>query len=263
MTLPEARPSLRRRLLEGELSVGPFLKIPAPEVTELVGLSGFDHVVIDLEHSQFTLATAVDSARAAMARGVHPVVRTADRSAAELVHALDLGASGLIVPHVGSAEDAAEVVRDTRFHPIGARGMDIYARAAGWGATPRDEYLRRSNEDIVIGLMIEGSVVIDRLEDIAAVDGVDLLFIGPYDLSQSLGVPGQVEHPKVTAAIEGVVSTARSHHKAVGMYVDSVAMAKRVIDLGVQFIGMANDADILRRAFSEMRDSVHAERSII
>lgn len=261
MTAPSGRPSLRHRLLAGELSAGPFLKIPAPEVTELAGLAGFDHVVIDLEHSQYTLTTAVAAARAAMARGIDPVVRTADRSAAELVHALDLGASGLIVPHVGSAEDAAEVVQNTRFHPLGVRGMDVYARAAGWGATPRDEYLRRANEDIAIGVMVEGSAVIDRLGDIAAVEGLDLLFVGPYDLSQSLGLPGQVEHPTVTTAIEGVVATARAHGKAVGMYVDSVAMARRFVDLGVRFIGMANDADILHRSFTEMRQGLRAEPS--
>lgn len=252
-----ARPSLRHRLRSGLSSVGPFLKIPAPDVTEIAGLAGFDHVVIDLEHSQFTIGTAVAAARAALARGIDPVVRTSDRSPAGLVRALDLGASGIIVPGVGSAEDAIEVVRNTRFHPVGARGMDVYARSAGWGAIPADEYLRRANDEVAIGVMVEGPAVIQQLEAIAGIEGLDLLFVGPYDLSQSLGLPGQVEHPEVIGAVEGVVATARTHGKAVGLYVDSIEAARRYLDLGVTFIGMANDADILRRAFVAMRDKLH------
>jgi 4-hydroxy-2-oxoheptanedioate aldolase len=246
------RTSLRRRLLANEVSVGPFLKIPSAEVTEIAALAGFGHVVIDLEHSQFTMETAVAVVRAAMARGIDTVVRTTEASAAEISRALDLGASGLIVPHVGSVEDATAVVRAARFHPLGERGMDLYARSAGWGAMPRDDYLRSANEDIVVGVMVEGAAAVDRLDEIAQVEGLDLLFIGPYDLSQSLGLPGQIEHPTVVEAIERAVKVATSHKKVIGLYVDSTETARRYRALGVRFIGMANDADVLRRRFTQM-----------
>lgn len=242
--------SLRRRLLDGEVCAGPFLKIPSPEVTELAGIAGFDLVVIDLEHSQFSMETAVSVVRAATARGIDAVVRTTENASAEISRALDLGASGLIVPHVSSVADARAVVQHARFHPLGERGMDLYARSAGWGGTERDAYLRHANEEILVGVMVEGAAAVDDLEDIATVEGVDLLFIGPYDLSQSLGFPGQISHPEVVGAIERAAATATEHGRVLGLYVDDVDTAVRYRELGVRFIGMANDADILRQAFS-------------
>lgn len=243
-------PSLRRRLLDGDVCVGPFLKIPAPEVTEIAALAGFDLVVIDLEHSQFTMETAASVVRAATARGIGTVVRTTENAAAEITRALDLGAGGLIVPHVGSVDDARAVVRHARFHPLGERGMDLYARAAGWGATDRDAYLRHANEEILVGAMVEGMAAIDHLEQIAQVEGLDLLFIGPYDLSQSLGYPGQIDRPEVVAAIETAAGIAARHGRVLGLYVDDVATAVRFREVGVRFLGMANDADLLRQAFA-------------
>lgn len=250
------RPSLRRRLLANEVSAGPFLKIPSAEVTEIAALAGFDHVVVDLEHSQFTMQTAVAVVRAAMARGIDAVVRTSTSSAAEINRVLDLGASGLIVPHVGSVEDAIAVVRASRFHPLGERGMDLYARSAGWGASERDKYLKAANEDIVVGVMVEGAAAVDRLDEIAEVEGLDLLFIGPYDLSQSLGLPGQISHPKVEETIERAVTIATAHRKVIGLYVDSTETARRYSALGVRFFGVANDADVLRHRFSQMVDEL-------
>ena len=251
-----SRPSLRRRLLDGEVCAGPFLKIPAPEVTEIAALAGFDLVVIDLEHSQFTMETAVAVVRAATARGIDTVVRTTENAPAEISRALDLGAGGLIVPHVGSVEDARAVVRHARFHPMGERGMDLYARSAGWGAMDRAEYLRHANEEILVGAMVEGVAAIDHLEEIAGVDGLDLLFIGPYDLSQSLGYPGQINRPEVIQAIEKAAEIASRHGRVLGLYVDDVATAKRFCEVGVRFIGMANDADLLRRVFAGTADGL-------
>ncbi len=241
--------SLRRRLLDGDVCAGPFLKIPAPEVTELAALAGFDLVVVDLEHSPFSMETAVAVIRAAAARGIDAVVRTTENAGAEIGRALDAGAAGLIVPHVSSVEDAREVVGHARFGPLGERGMDLYARAADWGDTDRDAYLRHANEEVLVGVMVEGSAAIDDLAGIAAVEGLDLLFVGPYDLSQSLGYPGQISHPEVVSAIEQAAATAAEHGRVLGMYVDDVDTASRFRELGVRFIGMANDADILRQAF--------------
>lgn len=254
-----SRPSLRRRLLDGEVCAGPFLKIPAPEVTEIAALAGFDLVVIDLEHSQFSMETAVDVVRAATARGIGTVVRTTENAPAEISRALDLGAGGLIVPHVGSVEDARAVVNHARFHPLGERGMDLYARSAGWGATERDDYLRHANEEILVGAMVEGVAAIDHLEAIAGVEGLDLLFIGPYDLSQSLGYPGQIDRPEVVAAIETAAGIATRHGRVLGLYVDDVDTAVRFRGVGVRFLGMANDADILRQAFAAITSGLEGD----
>jgi 4-hydroxy-2-oxoheptanedioate aldolase len=254
-----SRPSLRRRLLDGEVCAGPFLKIAAPEVTEMAGLAGFDLVVVDLEHSPFSMETAVAVIRAATSRGIDAVVRTTENAAAEISRALDAGASGLIVPHVASVQDARDVVRHARFHPLGERGMDLYARAAGWGATDRDVYLRHANEDVLVGGMVEGGAAIEHLDEIAQVDGLDLLFIGPYDLSQSLGFPGRIDHPEVVAAIERAAGIAEKHGRVLGLYVDDVKTAIRYRSLGVRLIGMSNDADILQRELHRMVAELRAD----
>ena len=244
--------TLRDRLTRGMVCSGPFLKIPDPVVTELAGLAGFDFVVIDLEHSPFSMETTVGMVRAASARGIAAIVRVTDNAAPELSRALDTGATGVIVPHVTEPEDAVAVVDRTRFHPVGSRGMDVYARAAGWGHLDRDTYMRAANEETIVGVMVEGAGAVDHLDAIASVEGLDLLFIGPYDLSQSLGIPGQVTHPEVVGRIESAVKIAQSHDRVLGLYVDDVEAAERYSALGVQFIGMSNDADILRQAFCEI-----------
>lgn len=241
---------LRERVLSGEPCLGPFLKVPDPTVTEIAGLAGFDHVVIDLEHSAFTMDTVVAMVRAASLRGIASVVRVTGANGPEIVRALDTGATGIIVPGVGTAAEAEQVVRHARFHPLGARGMDLYARAAGWGAEPRDDYVAGANERTLVGIMAEGAAAFEHLDAIAEVEGLDLLFIGPYDLSQSVGLPGQVAHPKVLERIDWAIGVARAHGKAIGVYVDDVATAVRYRSRGVSFIGMANDADILRKSFT-------------
>lgn len=149
-----------------------------------------------------------------------------------------------------SAEDARAVVPHARFHPLGQRGMDLSARSAGWGTAPREQYLRSANEAILVGAMVEGAAAIYRLDDIAAADGLDLLFIGRYDPSHLLGFPGQIDRPEVIEAIETAAATVARHGRELGMYVDDGAAAVRFRRLGVRFIGMSNDADALRRAFS-------------
>lgn len=247
---------LRRRLLDGEVCAGPFLKIPAAEVTEIAALAGFDFVVIDLEHSQFSMETAVGAVRAGGSRGMTTVIRTSENAAAEIGRALDLGAGGVIVPHIGGVDDARAAVRHARFHPLGERGLDLYARAAGWGGIDRGAYLRAANEEILVGVMVEGANALSDLEQIAALDGLDLLFIGPYDLSQSLGFPGQISRPEVVGAIEHAATVATRHGRVLGLYVDDVKTAIRYRGLGVRFIGMANDADVLRQAFATKIDQL-------
>lgn len=252
------RHALRQRLEAGEFCAGPFLKIPDPAITELAGIAGFDFVVVDLEHSAFSMETAVGMVRAAALREIDAVIRVSSPDPAELSRALDTGASGVIVPQVTSPEAAREVVAHTRFHPLGRRGMDLYARAADWGGVARPDYLADANERVLVAAMVEGADAFEQLPAIAAVEGLDLLFVGPYDLSQSLGLPGEIDHPRVLARIEEGVGLARSHGRALGIYVDDLPTALRYRDLGVQFVGMANDADLLRRRFGDLATALQA-----
>lgn len=255
-TLSPGDGQLRRRLAAGHSTAGPFLKIPAAAVTEAFGVAGFDFVIIDLEHGPFSIESAETLTRAARLAGISPVVRVGHNESSQISRALDMGVDGLIVPHVSTREAALAAVRAARFHPVGERGMDVFARAASWGAVEKAGYLQSANENTLVCLMVEGREGLSNLEAIASVPGFDVIFIGPYDLSQSLGIPGEVRSTQVDTAIRGALDVARTHGLALGLYVDNAETAQYYLDLGVQFIALSVDVSILTTAAAGIVDSI-------
>ena len=229
----------------GESVFGPFLKIPAPASVEAIGLAGCDFCVIDLEHGAFTYESAEDLVRAAEVSGLSPIIRPYDDKPSTVVRALDTGCEGILVPNVMSREQAEAVVRAARFHPQGNRGMDPYARSARYGVTPKERYFVQANQDVALGVLIEGVDGLRNLPQILEVEGIDLYFIGPYDLSQSVGVPGQVHSTAVENHMKEVVEAVRGAGGAAGIYADNVEDACRWRELGVQFVAVSADVRIL------------------
>jgi len=250
------RRSLRDRLSSGENVFGPFLKISAPASVEAIGLAGCDFCIIDLEHGTFTFESAEDLVRNAEASGLSPIIRTFDDRPSTLVRALDTGCQGILVPDVTSREQAEAVVRAARFHPQGNRGMDPYARSARYGVVPKDRYFAEANRNVTLGVLIEGVEGLRNLPEILEVEGVDLYFIGPYDLSQSMGMPGQVQSAAVEERVEGIVEAVRGSGGAAGIYADNVDDARRWRELGVQFVAVSVDVRILLQACLEVVESL-------
>lgn len=252
-----AKSALRHRLAAGETVFGPFLKIPAAAPIEIAGYAGFDFCIIDLEHSPFSFERAEEMVRAAQVAGVAPVVRTFDGRPSTLVRALDTGCEGVVVPHVQTQAEAEAAVRGARFHPLGERGMDPHARAARFRAISKEVYFAGADHRTLVGVQVEGIEGAGNLAQIVAVAGIDLIFIGPYDLSQSLGVPGQIDASVVWEKVEEIVAAARGADKAVGIYADDVAEARRWRDLGIQFVAVSVDVSIFLRACKAMVTSLH------
>jgi 4-hydroxy-2-oxoheptanedioate aldolase len=250
--------TIRERLAAGESLFGPFLKIPAATPVEIVGYAGFDFCVIDLEHSPYTIERAEDLVRAAQVAGVAPVIRAFDGQPSTLVHALDTGCEGVLVPHVQSRAEAERVVQGARFYPLGERGMDPHARAARFRSVPKEVYFAQANERTLVGAQVEGMEGVQNLDDIVDVEGIDLIFIGPYDLSQALGVPGQLDAPVVVEKIGQIVDVARARGKALGIYADNVEEARHWRDLGIQFVAVSIDVYIFLRACRSMVEAIHA-----
>ena len=244
--------TIRGRLAAGECVFGPFLKIPAAVPAELAGLAGFDFCIIDLEHSPFTFERAEEIVRAAQGAGVAPIIRTFDGQPPTLVRALDTGCEGILVPNVKSAPETETVVHGARFHPLGERGMDPHARAARYRTIPKEVYFAEANVRTLLGVQIEGVMGVQNLESIVGVKGTDLIFIGPYDLSQSLGLPGQIQAPAVLAKVQEIVTAVRGAGKVVGIYADNVEEARRWRDLGIQFIAISVDVYLFLRACQAM-----------
>jgi 4-hydroxy-2-oxoheptanedioate aldolase len=244
--MPQLRSnSLKHKLAGQEYVLGTFLEIPSPQLVEILGLAGFDFVIIDREHGSIDLAQTEDLIRASLSTGISPIVRVAACDPILVRQPLDMGAAGIHVPQIGSVESAALAIRSARFHPAGERGLQPFVRAASYRAHPTPEFL--NDRDSALIFHIEGREGVEALDGILSLDGTDVAFIGPYDLSQSLGVPGQVKHPRVREKMLEVVNKSRAAGKCVGTYCDDVETAREWRGLGVRYLAVSIDAAIFLR----------------
>src|SRR5919206_1313219 len=194
---------VKRIMNAGGLALGTHTGgIADPQIVEIIGFAGFDAAFIDMEHTPFDLHDVTGMVMAAERVGITSIVRTPGFDPAFILRLLDQGVQGIQVPHVSSAETAREAVKAVRYPPLGERGMAAGSRAAEYGRVPLVEHMAQSNREIILACMIEDMEAVERIDDIAAVDGVDLLAVGPSDLSRSLGVSGQTDHPRLVPAID-------------------------------------------------------------
>ena len=193
---------LKRRLKKGEITLGTWGDIPSSSVVNILGASGLDFVIIDMEHGPFSIETAEDCVRAAESEGCTPIIRVAKNDEAYIVSALDIGAHGIIVPHVETVKDAENAISHIKYHPIGHRGFTPYTRAGGYSKDNLETHAKKENEETMTILIIEGVQGIKNLDKIIANKHVDVIYIGQYDLSQAVGMPGKVNHPKVIKFME-------------------------------------------------------------
>src|ERR671931_887017 len=245
-----------RELLDAEPSVlGVFATLRDPAVTELAALAGFDFVLIETEHAALSLETMEDHLRAARAHGIGTLVRVPSDEPKGILRVLDAGAEGVLVPHVGSAEAARGAVEAVRYPPAGHRGMYAGSRAADYGAHGLGgarEVTDRLNRDTVLAVMVEDASGVDELEEIAAVPGLDMIHIGPSDLSASLGRIGAREQPEIAAAVERLRAACAPNGIKWGFPVGNGAYpltAAELRDLGAFMLTAGSEAGHLLEAF--------------
>lgn len=248
---------LGSKLAQKKTLFGPFMKLPTPAITEIVGLAGFDFVIIDCEHGPLNMLVAEDLIRAAKLQNMAAVIRVSENNPVLISRALDIGADAVQIPQISTKEDAEAAVAAAKFYPHGERGVCKYVRSAGYSSIEKSDYFNNANMNIKIIIHIEGKEGEKNFEEILKVEGIDILFIGPYDLSQSLGIPGQVNHPAVTSRMEDMVKKAKRHNKIVGTFVDDVETAKRWEKIGVQYMSYSVDTGIIYNAFKNASDDLH------
>ena len=232
----------KARLKAGEAIFGCFVRYPDAGLVEVLGYQAWDFLVFDGEHGVLEPRDCENMVRAAELRGVTPIVRVPTNLPPQILRLMDTGAQGLHVPWVNSAAEADAAVRSVKYHPRGQRGL-AGVRAADYGqAGSLADYTQRANAETLVVVHIETSEAVERASEIAAVDGVDVVFIGPTDLSQSLGVPGQPQHPDVQAAIEKIVQAVSKSPAALGIMVPNAAAARQWRERGARYvaIGMEN-----------------------
>jgi len=242
---------LKERLQKGDCLFGPFVNLCHPAVMEVAGLAGFDFAIIDTEHGEISADRAVDMVRAAKLAGLSPVVRVYGNQPELISKALDIGAEAVQIPQVSTRLEAEAALRSAKFSPVGARGANRYVRAAQYSATDKAAYFANANKETAVIVQVEGKAGMENLADIITVPGIDVLFIGPYDLSASLGIPGQVEHPLIMEAMNKTMELARQAGVAIGFFVDDAHSAAKWKKAGVQYISFAADVGLLYEIFKQ------------
>lgn len=254
-----ASTTFRSRILEGRPLVGTFLNLGSALTAEICARAGFDWVLIDLEHGSGSQADLLGQLQAIAATGCAPLVRVELTARASVSRALDPGAAGIMFPRIDSAAGAREAVGFLHFPPDGVRGVAVQNRAGGFGTIPLSE-LATLDDDLVGIIQVETLGALRELDDIAATDGVDVLFVGPGDLSYALGIPGRLDDPRYTAAVEAVAAAATRHGRSAGVLVPDVAEAERHLALGYRFIGIGSDSGLVmsgaRAAVARFRSAV-------
>jgi 4-hydroxy-2-oxoheptanedioate aldolase len=236
--------TFRERLLAGETLVGCFLNTGSPVAAEICASAGFDWVLLDVEHGSATEADLLPQLQAVARTAATPLVRVEANERPRFTKALDLGAEGVMVPRIESAEDAARAVAHLRYAPAGVRGVALLNRAAGYGVSGRAT-VETFNEQVVGVVQIETERAVAEADAIAALDGVDCLFVGPADLTHALGVFLETEHPRYADAVERVRRAADAHGKATGVLVRSPEEHERYHGLGFRLIAFGSDTSFL------------------
>lgn len=228
---------------------------PAPEVVEMAGLAGFDVCWIDMEHRDYSYREVNHMIRAARVQDMDAMVRLRREGYFSYFRPFEAGATGIMVPHCMSGDDARQVARNARYYPIGLRGFETVGADADYGTADPHEYMEWVNRETFVIVQIEDREAVEDVDAIAATPGIDLLFVGPADLSQSYGVPLQTQHPEVQAAMDRVDEAARKYGKFWGAPARGAEGARSLIERGARFVNVGTDFGILheglRRIFGE------------
>lgn len=234
---------LRARIRANEPTIGTFLNLGSVLAAEVCALAGFDWLVVDLEHGGGGEESLVGQILAAGIHHVPVVTRVESSERIRTGRVLDLGAAGVMFPRLDSAEEVSQAIRHLRYPPDGHRGVATYNRACGFGQRP--EALQTANENVVGIVQIESASALSEVESIAQIPGVDVLFLGPADLSHSLGVPGRLQSPEFRSALARVVSAAQAAGISAGILAPDRERATAYLDLGFTFLAVASDSALL------------------
>jgi 4-hydroxy-2-oxoheptanedioate aldolase len=241
----------KQRLKNGETLIGLWAQSGHATITEVVADAGFDWLLIDGEHAPIEVPAMIDQLRVIEPSGTPAIVRPAWNDQVILKRVLDTGVQTLLVPFVQSADEARRAVASCRYPPAGTRGVAATIRANRYGRLT--DYHARANDELCVLVQLETRDAVARLEDIAAVDGVDGLFIGPSDLAASLGYLGQNAHPEVRALIADACARSRKVGTPMGILAPVESDARAFLEMGFQYVAVGSDVAVLRKAVTELR----------
>ena len=238
---------------KSKTELGIFIKMPTIEVIECCGIVGMDFVVIDMEHTPLSPRDLYPLVLASEVRKLKVIVRLPNLKEEYFKWCLDLGIKYLQVPHIETLDDVAQVIDNSYFSPLGQRGLCRFVRAADFSNMDKDKYIKESNENIELIFQIEGIEGFNNIEQIINHENVSSIFIGPYDLSQSLGFPGDIWNDNVIDKIKKIIEKCKTNSISVGIFTDTIKGIKFWTNLGVDFIEYSSDMMLISEALKKLK----------
>ena len=236
---------LRSRIRSGETLIGVFSDLASPMAVELCGQAGFDWAVLDLEHGAATEADLLALLYAAASTSMGAVVRPQSAERLRVGRALDLGADGIMLPQLKSIDEVKTAASYLRYPPVGQRGVALRTRGGGMGSIGHAEIAQTINERVVGIVQIENAGTVAEADAIAALDEVDVLFVGPADLTHTLGIPGRFDDQRYLDSLRTVLDACRAHGKAAGILIYDAAALPPLVEMGFRFIGLGSEGSFV------------------
>ncbi len=243
--------SLKKRLENGEIVIGTWCEIPSPETINILAKAGLDFVIIDMEHGSMDFYLAAKMVMAADADGCAPLIRVPRNDESDILRALEIAPQGLIVSHIESVEDRTKAISYIKFPPVGKRSLNPYTRAGNYRSDK--EFTSLENKRTLSVLIIEGANGIKNIENIINDKNVDVVYIGAYDISATLGIPGDTKNPRVTETIKNLVKTIKKRGKIAGCLFHDNKELSFFTKIGIQFLCYKVDSSVLFDEFNRIK----------
>jgi len=250
---------MKQALDEGKVALGTCIDSYSPYAVEAAGYSGLDFIRIDTEYAWRRDDALENMIRAAVIAETTPMIRVEKGNHYLISKALQIGASAILVSDIANHNEAVDVVQAAKFPPNGIRGMSSFSFSAGWGARGGPDWIKWSNDEILVGVMIENEQIIEQIDDVLAIDGLDYCLFGPADYSMSIGLGSpQKNHPDVQDALKKTLNAAKKHNKAVGVGIAQpwAEDAKKYIDMGCRFLEIGHELGILRTVWKSAATAI-------
>jgi 4-hydroxy-2-oxoheptanedioate aldolase len=246
--------SLRTRILAGERVFGTFFKLNCMDAAEIIGNAGFDFIIIDTEHGNYSPVDVTNIIRAADSVNMSSIVRVRSAADEDVLHALDSGADGVQIPSITSVEQAKTACASAKYFPEGTRGLSTTQRSARFGAWNLEQpYTEYANERSLVVVHVENVEMASRIDELCDIPQIDVIFIGPGDLSQSLGVPGKLDDPRLLELIETLIEKTLKKGKAVGIFCGNTAAVQKYAGMGVNYILYSADTTLFYQSIAQAR----------
>ena len=243
---------LRQKLSNGDCTLGTWNIIPSPFVVDIIASAGLDFIIIDSEYGSMSFETAQTMVAVCESYGVSPIMRVGKLDESLVLKALDIGMHGIQIPNVSSVDDARLLVNYAKYPPQGQRGFSPYVRAGLYNVENGPILPHKGNENTLVIVNLEGPDSLSNIEEIASVNGIDIIFIGVFDLSKTLGVPGEIQHPKVMESLDAAISKVHKIGKKVGTIASNKSMFKILKSKRVDYLTYSVDSGVLREGYTKL-----------